>query len=52
MSNMSRTKLSLCLWMYRLIARLKYTQRLMTPPLHRDEMRFHTTAGTTQVLVS
>ena len=28
------------------------TQRFMTPPLHRDEMRFHTIAGTTKVLVS
>ena len=24
----------------------------MTPPLHRDDMRFHITVGTTQVLVS
>ena len=28
------------------------TRRFMTPPLQRDEMRFHTTTGTTQVLVS
>ena len=28
------------------------TRRFMTPPLYRDVMRFHTTAGTTQVLVS
>ena len=30
----------------------RITQRVMTPPLHRDDMRFHTSAGTTQVLVS
>ena len=33
-------------WYYRI------TRCFMTPPLHRDDMRFHTTAGTTQVLVS
>ena len=30
----------------------RITQHFMTPPLHRDDMRFHTTADTTQVLVS
>ena len=30
----------------------RITRRFMTPPLHRDDMRFHTTVGTTQVLVS
>ena len=28
------------------------TRRFIIPPLHRDDMRFHTIAGTTQVLVS
>ena len=28
------------------------TRRFMTPPFHRDDMRFHTTTGTAQVLVS
>ena len=28
------------------------TRRFMTPPLHRDDMRYHTIADTTQVLVS
>ena len=30
----------------------RITRRFMTPPPHRDDMRFHTTADTTQVLVS
>ena len=30
----------------------RITRRFMTPPLHRDDMRFHTSAGTTQVSVS
>ena len=30
----------------------RITRRLMTPPLHRDDMRFHTTTGSTHVLVS
>ena len=30
----------------------RITRRFMTPPLHMDDMRFHTTAGTTQLLVS
>ena len=30
----------------------RITRRFMTPPLHRDDMRFHTIVGTTQVLVS
>ena len=28
------------------------TRRFITLPLYRDDMRFHTTTGTTQVLVS
>ena len=32
---------------YRLI-----TQRFMTPPLHRDDMSYHTTVGTTKILES
>ena len=30
----------------------RITRRFMTPPLHKDDMRFHTTAGSTHVLVS
>ena len=30
----------------------RITRGFMTPPLHRDDIRFHTTASTTQVLVS
>ena len=30
----------------------RITRRFMTPPLHRDDIRFHTTAGITQALVS
>ena len=30
----------------------RITRHFMTPSLHRDEMRFHTTTDTTQVLVS
>ena len=30
----------------------RITRSFMTPPLHRDDMRFHTTTGTTQILVS
>ena len=30
----------------------RITQSFMTPPLHRDDMRFYTITGTTQVLVS
>ena len=30
----------------------RITRCFMTPPLHRDDMRFHTIASTTQVLVS
>ena len=30
----------------------RITRRFMTPPLHRDDMRFHTTAGSTHLLVS
>ena len=28
------------------------TRHFMIPPLHRDDMRYHTIAGTTKVLVS
>ena len=27
------------------------TRRLITPPLHRDQMRYHSTAAATQLLV-
>ena len=30
----------------------RITQHFMTPQLHRDDMRFHTTVGSTNVLVS
>ena len=30
----------------------RITQCFMSPPLHSDDMRFHTTAGSTHVLVS
>ena len=30
----------------------RMTQRFTIPPLHRDDMRFHTTAGSTHLLVS
>ena len=30
----------------------RITQRFMTPPLHKDDMRYHTIVGTTQILVS
>ena len=30
----------------------RITQRFMTLPLHRDDIRYHITTGTTQVLVS
>ena len=30
----------------------RITRCFMTPPLHRDDMRYHITAGTTQILGS
>ena len=30
----------------------RITRRFMTPPLHKDDMRFHTTANSTHLLVS
>ena len=30
----------------------RITQRFMTPPIHRDDIRYHTTVGTTQVFVT
>ena len=29
----------------------RITQRLITPPLHRDQMRYHSTTAATQLLV-
>ena len=29
----------------------RITRRLITPPLHRDQMRYHSTTTTTQLLV-